>query len=233
MLLPGQFILERIQGCTFSLVDEDHALRHACSLLSILRCTSTPERAFGQRVISFGKHIPWLIDSLEELSQEQQRWADGRNLSPSPLLDTAISLSKPSFTVDRVVSHKLDAVIVLITSAMADHLVESRDESQTDGAARRIFALALVHLADAAVKSRPLSRLIVSQLLKPLDSLLAKSFTEDERDLQVCYGQPHSLARSVINRRESPAICRSTEGSSKTACQYALWHRPIAQLLSR
>lgn len=143
-------------------------------------------------MVSFNKHLPWLLDSLEALNEEQKRWAGHHDQDPTSLLDLAVSLSQTSLGADRIVLHKLDAIIVLLSAGVVERLSELYDEGQTGKAITRTLALALVHLADAAVRNRPISRLVAAQLLKSLDGLVTEAHVESDRDLRVVFDHPPS-----------------------------------------
>lgn len=178
--------LEVRRGCSFTLVDKSHAIQHVCSILNILHGAVVAENQSSQHAVSFNKHIPWLIDSLQALNEEQQRWRDRHDYSPVPLLRQALGLTHSSSEVDRVVLHKLDATIVLLSAEVAERPDVLKDEGQNGKIANRTLTLALVHLADISIKQRPVSRLVAAQLLNPLTALLAEAHLRVTEDLQVC-----------------------------------------------
>lgn len=181
-LLPGQFVADENQACSFTFVDRDHAIRHADSILDILHSAAMPGRHFREQIGSFNKHLPWLIDSFEALNEEQKRWTGHGDYAPASLLQKAIDLAHSPFGSDDIVLRKLDAIIVLLSADVAHHLNQHNDSGPAD---KRTLAFALVHLASAATKQRPISKLVAAQLLKPLDCLIFGTQSHDDGDLRV------------------------------------------------
>lgn len=178
--------VEPTQGGSFTLVDNDQALRHASSLLRILYATSVPQNQPGQAIVSPNKHIPWLLDSLEALNEEQKRWRDICAYDPVSLLHQALGLSSFSSGLDHILAHKVDAMIVLISADVAEQTNEIEDEDQSQALAGKTLALALVHLANASIEKRPIAKLIAAQLLKSLDRLSTDGRVQADGDLKVC-----------------------------------------------
>lgn len=185
LLLPGRSIADEGHGCSFNFVDRAHATRHACSLLSILHAAASPGNDSRHRFASFNKHLPWLIDSLEALNEDQKRWAAHHDHPSSSLLKLALNLTHSSSGLDQIVLRKLDAIIVLLSADVAGRPNEPDYEDQTTPAANRTLSLALLHLADAAINCRPISKLVTAQLLKPLDNHLTEVHVNNDVDLQV------------------------------------------------
>lgn len=184
-LLPGLSAVEQSQECTFSLVDKAQALRHTSSLLKILCAASVPEDQPSQPMVSSNKHLPWLADSLEALNEEQKRWKDICAYKPVLLLEQALGLACSSSGIERILSHKIDAMIVLISATAAEQMDEIHFEAQHRSNDRKILALALVHLANASTRKRPIVKLVSAQLLKILDGLVTGGHIEDGGDLKV------------------------------------------------
>lgn len=158
-----------------------------------MHAAAIPEQNYGKHIVSFDKHLPWLIDSLEALNEEQQRWTGNGDYGPASLLKKAISLAHHPTGVDQVVLHKLNAIIVLLSADVAEHLSQKIDAGHAD---ERTLALALVYLAGVATRQRPISKLIAAQLLKPLDGLIFGTNFQEDGDLRV--------SRLVFVRRASP-----------------------------
>lgn len=134
--------------------------------------------------MSFNRHLPWLIDSLEALNEDQKRWAARGDHASISLLKLALSLTNSSTGLDQIVFRKLDAIIVLLSADVTGCPAEL-DEDQTTPAPNRTLSLALLHLADAAINCRPIAKLVAAQLLKPLDNHLTEVHVNDNVDLQV------------------------------------------------
>lgn len=184
-LVPNLSAFGPTQGCSFTLVDNDHALRHASSLLRILCAISVPHNQPGQSIVSSNKHVPWLLDSLEALNEEQKRWRDICPYEPVSLLHQALGLSSSSSGLEHILSHKVDASIVLISADVAEQTIEIQDENQSQNPAGKTLALALVHLANASIGKRPIAKLIAAQLLKSLDRLSTAGHVPEDGDLKV------------------------------------------------
>lgn len=185
-LLPGGALTGAVRCPTYTLGDGDHALRHASCLLNTLHRVAIPDGTPKQSVTPFSKHITWLVDCIEALNEEQKRWKDHGNYDPVSLLNQALNLICQHSGVDQVVTHKLYCVIVLLAADVAGNQTGSSNQEQIDLSANKVLALALVQIADAATKQRPVSKLAAAQLLKPLEQMLAEGIAGDvSGDLQV------------------------------------------------
>lgn len=213
--LPGGALAGAVRCPTYTLCDGEHALRHASCLLKILHGVAVPDGTPKHSVPPFSKHITWLVDCIEALNGEQKRWRDNGNHDPVSLLNQALKLVVPRSGVDQVVIHKLYSVIVLLAADVAESPTGPLNHEQFDSSANKALALALVQIADAAIKQRPVSKLAAAQLLKPLEHMLADGIAGDvSGDLQVrppwsCSLQPKPdflcIKRSVTLFREAVA----------------------------
>jgi hypothetical protein len=129
------------------------------------------KKPHGQLVSSSTKHVPWLVDSLEALNEDEKRWKESRGYNPVGLLKQALDLTFLSFGVEQVVSHKLYAMIVLLSADVAERMDELQIQDEGGNDTAKAFAMALVQLADVSTKQRPISKLVAAQLLKPLDRI--------------------------------------------------------------
>lgn len=185
--LGGGALSGAVRCPTYTLGDGDHALRHASCLLNILHGVAVQDGTPKQSVSPFNNHITWLVDCIESLNEEQKRWRDHANYNPVSLLNQALSLIFPHSGVNHVVIHKLYSVIVLLAADVAVNQTGSSNQEQVDSSANKVLALALVQIADASTKQRPVSKLAAAQLLKPLEQMLAEGIVSDvSGDLQVC-----------------------------------------------
>lgn len=195
-LLPGEALAGAARCPTYTLGDGEHALRHASCLLKILCDVATPDGTPKQSVPPFNKHIVWLVDSIETLNEEQKRWRDRATYNPVSLLDQASALIFAHSGVDQVVIHKLYSVIVLLAADVAVNQTGSSHQEELDSSANKVLALALIQIADAATKQRPVSKLAAAQLLKPLEQMLVEGIApEVSGDLQVC--PPYYVSRAA------------------------------------
>lgn len=185
-LLPGGALAGAVRCPNYTLGDADHALRHASSLLNILHGVAVPDGIPKQSVTPLPKHIAWLIDCIEALNEEQKRWRDHGNYDPVSLLNQALNLIFPYSGVEQAIIHKLYSVIVLLAADVAMNQTGSPNPDRIDSSATKVLALALIQVADAAIKQRPLAKLAAAQLLKPLEQMLAEGVAGDASgDLQV------------------------------------------------
>ncbi|KAI3397802.1 hypothetical protein diail_10335 [Diaporthe ilicicola] len=184
-LLSGETLSGAARCPTYTLSDAEHALRHASCLLNILHGVAVPDSPPKQPVPPFAKHISWLVDCIEALNEEQRRWRDHGIYNPVSLLHQALGLTYASSGVEQVVIHKLYSIMVLLAADVVVYQTGSSDQGQVDMPASKVLALALVQVANAAIKQRPISKLAAAQLLKPLDRMLVEGIIGDgSGDLQ-------------------------------------------------
>ncbi|PSR90721.1 phosphatidylinositol 3 [Coniella lustricola] len=185
-------------GCLYSLVDCSHAIQHAYCLLTILHKSALQISRPEQQVVSLNEHLPWLVDSLAAVNQEQKRWQAHCNYDPTPFLQLALDMSASVSDLEVVLLQKLDAIIVFLTADLAELYIETKHNRSDAYLANRTLSFALVHLADAATQSRPVSKLVAAQLLNVVDRLSATQ-NFNGRDLKSSI----TLIREGLN---SPAI---------------------------
>ncbi|KAH6630423.1 phosphatidyl inositol 3-kinase-like protein [Chaetomium sp. MPI-SDFR-AT-0129] len=154
-------------GCTFTLRDSEHALRHALSLLRVI-ASVLMEKPGSRPFLVYGQHTVSLLDTLQPLCSILVAWPTPVGVGLAPLLQTAIDLAKSqdvSRVPESVLCHKANAALVLVCAELLldPHLLLADGE---DGASlRNTYCVALVHLAGASIKHAPTSRLVVSGLL--------------------------------------------------------------------
>lgn len=184
-LLPGVLDVDLVQQCSFVLTDKTQAIRHASYLLRILVAAIAPGKQLEKKSSFFEQHLPWLMDSLEALNEEQKRWKDSCAYAPASLLEQVLSLASSIPGVDHVLTHKLDATAVMISADVAEQTNETKNGVQQSSSASKTLALALVHLANASIRKRPIAKLVSSQLLKKLDWLVTGGRVLEDGDLKV------------------------------------------------
>lgn len=170
---------------SFVLLDKIQALRHVSCLLRVLVDAAVPRKKLAQRNTSFDKHLPWLIDSLEALNEEQKRWNNLSAYAPVSILEQALNLVTAVPGIDHILTQKLDAIIVLIAVDVAQQTNETQDGAQRPNPASKTLALALIYLANASIKKRPIAKLVAAQLLKNLNRLIIDGRAQDGGDLKV------------------------------------------------
>ncbi|KUI73457.1 Protein kinase rad3 [Cytospora mali] len=178
-ILPEAAVNGSSQSCSYVLGDADHALQHASCLLSILLGVTVPENPHGQLISSLTRHVPWLVDSLEILNEQEKRWRELRDYNPVARLQQALGITYLSSGIEQVVSHKLYSIVVLLSADVAENLEELLDQDEGGKDATKVLAMALVQLADISTKQRPISKLVAAQLLKPLDRVFAGDHLSD------------------------------------------------------
>ncbi|KAJ4386405.1 serine/threonine-protein kinase M1 [Gnomoniopsis smithogilvyi] len=206
-LLPELSAVHQSQGCSYTLVDNEQALRHASSLLRILCATSVTENDPGKPIVSSNQHLPWLLDSLGALNEEQKRWKDVCAYNPVSLLEEALGIAYPPSSVDFILSHKVDAMVVLISADVAEQTNEVQDEDANLQSTTKVLALALVHLANASIKKRPIAKLSTAQLLKTLDRLITEGRVQDNGDLKRSILLLKQAVATTVDRLFSPSLC--------------------------
>ncbi|POS80813.1 protein kinase rad3 [Diaporthe helianthi] len=184
-VLPGETRTGAVRCPSYNLGDGQHALRHASSLLNILHGASVSNETPKQSIPPSTKRITWLVDCIEALNEEQRRWRYNGNHNPVSLLNQALNLISPHSGVEQAVMHKLYSVIVLLAADVAVSQIGFTQPERSEPSAAKVLSLALVQIADAAIKQRPLAKLAAAQLLKPLEQMLLEGVASDvSGDLQ-------------------------------------------------
>lgn len=184
-LLYSQQPEEAKHGCFFNLSDRDHALRHAQSMFNILHAAVLSHKQGSQQIVHFDQHLPWLIDSLGALNEELKRRKEYYEYAPVFLLEKALNLIQCSSGIDQVVSHKLDGILVLLATDVIEQPKAILGLAPDGKTFVKTLALTLVHLADASVKKKPISKIVAAQLLKPLGRFSADGHCDNYEDLRV------------------------------------------------
>lgn len=189
--------MKSARTCSYSVTGIEHLARHADGLINILHTTSVSQMNPGRQIMSLNENIPWLVDSLEELNEEQKRWSHHCQYSPFVFLEWALDLAHSSSSLNDLVLQKLYTIIVLISADVAVQPEQLSSPVQDAKSARRTLALSLAHLASAVIRKRPIAKLVAAKLLKPLEQFstsVNQDVPDDTGDLAVCY----TLARSCV-----------------------------------
>lgn len=185
-VLPGSGGTNRVRTCSYSVAGIENLNRHAACLINILHTTSVSQMNPEQQIVSFNEHVPWLVDSLEELNEEQKRWRHHCHYTPCTSLNLTLSLARSSSLLNDLVSQKLYTVIVLIATDVAEYSDELIGTGQNAKSASKTLALSLAHLAGAVIRKRPIAKLVAAKLLKSLESLsVERGIPEATGDLAV------------------------------------------------
>lgn len=197
--------MEGARVCSYSITGIEHLIHHATCLINILHTASASQMSPGRQIMSFNEHIPWLVDSLEELNEEQKRWRHHCQYSPLMFLEFALNLARSSPSLNDLVLQKLYTIIVLISADVAEHPEGLIGPEQNTISATNTLALSLAHLAGAVIRKRPIAKIVAAKLLKPLEHFSMESgISEDIGDLAV----RRSLA-PLLTLYLTPAIQRS------------------------
>ncbi|AEO65689.1 uncharacterized protein THITE_119498 [Thermothielavioides terrestris NRRL 8126] len=117
--LPPQAVLEALpggppRGCSFALPDADHALRHALSLLTILKgVVLSPE---SPAALLYGQNLVWLLDALQSLSSILATWPTPLGAGLAAVVQVALDLAQaPSSScgLDEMLYHKATTTLAL------------------------------------------------------------------------------------------------------------------------
>ncbi|KAK4155321.1 hypothetical protein C8A00DRAFT_42044 [Chaetomidium leptoderma] len=180
--LPPKPFLETLpggvpRGCTFTLPDADHALRHAMSMLAIIKDVVI-SKSESQPSLLFGQDLVWVLDTLQPLSSILVSWPTPLGIGLAPVLKMAIDLAEPRSGTrcsDLVLYHKASAALALVCADFlhSPQLLLADDE---DGVSlRRAFCFALIRLAKTATDHAPTSRLIASGFLIAAQRLVSEN----------------------------------------------------------
>lgn len=186
--------------CSYSVHSSKHAVRHATSLVRILKNVVDPDDIFSgtskvptTSIAPLDSHIVWLLDSLISLNQILLRCpstADVRSVAAVDLCSQLIDVlggTSNSNGVSEMTRQKACNVLVILCSGVAEASRELYDSGSRGPESRYIFCSALVKLARAALASKSISRTIKAQLLWPLKMLtLEHHVVGPESDFWVC-----------------------------------------------
>lgn len=182
------------RNCSYSVTGIEQLVREATCLIKILHTFSVSQMKPGRQIISSNQHIPWLVDSLEEINEERKRWRHHCQHSPCIFLELTLQLADSSSTLNDLVTQKLYTIIVLISADVAGHPEEFISTAQDMKSATKTLALSLAHLSSAVIKKRPIAKLVSAKLLKSLESYsVERDDVEDTGDLSVCHPHIHPL----------------------------------------
>ncbi|KXX76695.1 Protein kinase rad3 [Madurella mycetomatis] len=170
--LPPKTFLEVVSdtvpsGCSFNLSDDEYAIRHAASLLTILKNTILSKND-SQAFFSYDQNLVWLLDTIQPLSSILATWPVPLEVGLATLVQIALDLAKAHISsrgTKSILNHKANASLALVCTDVfrdpSQFLAGNEDGSRL----RRIVCLALIHLAQASVNHEPTSRLIASAFL--------------------------------------------------------------------
>ncbi|KAJ9155587.1 Protein kinase rad3 [Pleurostoma richardsiae] len=165
------------KGCFYAISTPEHALRHASSLLAILTAATLPSTK-APRLSFAAEAVPWLLDAFLPLVGEIGRWKQHCQVDQLPVLATILELATAydgSSSVHKVIGYKAHMQLALVCDRIVETPGQFLGNDSNGHAARQLFCRSLIRLAESAVEYRPIARLVVSQILPPLSSLIAES----------------------------------------------------------
>ncbi|XDG07583.1 hypothetical protein ABKA04_007198 [Annulohypoxylon sp. FPYF3050] len=189
--LPPDWILTSVTGddsrllqqqCTYEIASASHALHHATGLLSIMAMPLLHHSPEFDIVSSFQEYIPWLFDAYFHLHGTQAQW---QYLLPSVLslfLQNSLQFLDAfeiASSIDGCVEQKVSTLLVLICMEISSQRLGALITHGQDNVDYRLLCLSLAKVARACTLSKPISRLVTSQLIPTLE----KSIIGSEADL--------------------------------------------------
>ncbi|KAI1411414.1 phosphatidyl inositol 3-kinase [Hypoxylon sp. FL1857] len=165
------------QQCSYSILSASHALQHAFGLLSIL---SMPIMSMPlvqhcpefDIMSSFQEHIPWLFDSYLHLHETQARWQYlFPDVSPSLLQNTLkiLDFLEASSNIDTCIQQKVMTLLVLLCMETSNQSLGRLIADGQGNSDYQLLCMSLIRVAKFCMHSKPLSRLVTSQLIPALE----------------------------------------------------------------
>ncbi|KAI0897246.1 phosphatidyl inositol 3-kinase [Annulohypoxylon nitens] len=170
------------QQCTYEIISASHALHHATGLLSIMAMPLLHHSPEFDIVSSFQEYIPWLFDAYFHLHGTQAQW---QYILPSVLslfLQNSfqfLDAFEVASSIDGCVEQKVSTLLVLICMEISSQRLGSLIAHGQENDEYRVLCLSLAKVARACTLSKPISRLVTSQLIPTLE----KSIIGSEADL--------------------------------------------------
>lgn len=180
--LPPDALFETLldtvpQGCTFTLPDAEHALRHATSLLTILKNVILPKNESHASLL-YGQNLVWLLDSLQSLSSILAVWPTSLGVGSAPVVQMALDLAEAHATfrgTEATLYHKANSVLALVCADFFQNPSRLLAEDEDGLSLRRVLCVALIHLAKATADHEPTSRLVASGLLASAQRVVSEN----------------------------------------------------------
>ncbi|KAK8008761.1 Protein kinase rad3 [Apiospora marii] len=166
--------LERLQQqCTYKVLTWSHALRHICSLVSILSAPLGLEKP-GLGIAPTTKPIPWLLDAYSRL-QNHQDWWRGNSSSCLPLilqstLRVATMLEDAAF-VDNSLKYKAFALLISMSVGLSKQFEYLMDWELDRDKASHLLCTVILKISEECLSNKPVARLVASQLIPALETI--------------------------------------------------------------
>ncbi|KAI1105988.1 phosphatidyl inositol 3-kinase [Jackrogersella minutella] len=186
------------QQCTYGIGIASQALQHASGLLSIIAIPllhHCPE--FGI-ISSFQEYIPWLFDAYLHLHEIQVRW---QYVFPSVLplfLQNSLQLLRvfqSASSIDACIEQKVSTFVTLFCMEMSSQSLGSLISNGDGDSDYQLLCSSLVEVAKACMHSKPISRLVASQLITAVEKpIIGNEAAIIDTDLWRCL----DLLRKVV-----------------------------------
>jgi len=154
--------------CTFTIPDAEHALRHAVSLATIIADVAISRTHEIQRVSPHDQQLTFLLDFLQSLSSLLAAWPTPLGIGLAPVIQIPLDLAEAYSgcrRVEGVLCHKANTSLVLVCASFCEASAYLVAEDEDGASLRRVFCLALAHLAKISLNHEPTARLVTSVLL--------------------------------------------------------------------
>lgn len=178
------------QQCTYSIPLASQALHHASGLLSIMSIPLIRHCQEFDTISAFQEHTPWLFDAYLRLHETQVRW---QYMFPTLLplflrnMLQLLSVFEITDSIDICIRQKASTLLVLLcieTSGQPLGRVLNDGQENSD---YQLLCMSLLKVAKACKHSKPISRLVASQLVPALEkSIVGNEAVIVGTDLGVC-----------------------------------------------
>ncbi|KAL2269062.1 hypothetical protein VTJ83DRAFT_3908 [Remersonia thermophila] len=181
--LPPRTLLESLpdgppRGCSFTITEEEHALRHALSMASIIKGVVVGGE--DAQVASFyGQHLVWLLDTLPFLSSVAVTWPTplgAAGLVPALQIAVDVAAARARLPVPNpAVADKPSIALALVCSEFLHHPQPLLAEDEDGVSLRQALATALVQLAEASANHAPTCNMVTSAIGPLVQRLVAEN----------------------------------------------------------
>lgn len=245
--LPPAYVLDQVFGgptsstpsrpLTYQIKLAKQALNQAQSLARILAYPLMCQDSAFSSIAPMAEIGPWLLDSWLDLWSAQKRLEGSDKKSPLPLIGMAVEVAKAAkgdHAVAVAMKNKACTTLVLLCSEMVSAPDELAESDENGDAARSSYCLALVAIAQAALRSPTIGRLAASKLVNELSLLPAQyPVLGEDSDVSRCA----LLLREVVNLEPvqtlpsstHPSLFRNGELRRSVEALHLLHEQPAAQ----
>ncbi|KAG6016356.1 hypothetical protein E4U54_001662 [Claviceps lovelessii] len=186
--LPSQFALGQILGghvanaaaLSYEISSPSQAVRQTSSLAKVIAYPTVCQGSTFCSMAVFPQTMTWLLDAWLDLRNAQKRWHVTDPTSPIAIIETILEISRGMKQEKDGASkfkNKSHALLILLCTEMVSFPVDLEQDSDEGKKARRVYCLALLEIAGAALVSYSIGRMAASKLLQEL-SLLSSQHPE-------------------------------------------------------